>query len=280
MKIESADTGWRAGDSAGSANVLMSRTRGSQMAGQRAVFTVDVILDRTSPVPLYLQISEPIRQLICDGRLAPGERLEDEVSLANRLRVSRPTARKALQCLVDKGLIVRRRGVGTQVAPEEVHRPAELVSLNEQLIRAGHMTSTEVLDYSIQAADLRQSGELGLPPGTPVAIFRRVRISDGEPLAVLDNVMPALLAPTREDLGRTGLYDLLRNREVHLASARQSIGAKRASRVEAAQLAEKPGSAVLTMTRTTYDDRGQAIEYGNHVFRASRYSFESTVFVN
>ena len=96
--------------------------------------------------------------------------------------------------------------------------------------------------------------------------------------AVLNNLMPLSLAPTRQDLEQTGLYDVLRDKDVHLVTAHQSIGAKRASRVEAEQLGEQPGAAVLTMTRTTYDDKGEVVEFGHHVYRASRYTFDSTLF--
>ena len=79
-------------------------------------------LDRSSPVPLYYQMAKAIEKDIETGALAPGERLENEIALAGRLRVSRPTARRALQELVDLGMLVRKRGVGTQVAPARVHQ--------------------------------------------------------------------------------------------------------------------------------------------------------------
>jgi len=72
----------------------------------------DITLDRSSPVPLYFQISEPIAELINTGALPADTRLEDELSMAARLHVSRPTARQALQRLVDRGLLKRRRGGG------------------------------------------------------------------------------------------------------------------------------------------------------------------------
>src|SRR5690625_3672912 len=72
-------------------------------------------LDRNSPVPLYFQVAQCLEDGIRDGVLPPGTRLENEISLAKRLSVSRPTVRRAIQEVVDKGLLVRRRGVGTQV---------------------------------------------------------------------------------------------------------------------------------------------------------------------
>ena len=107
-------------------------------------YVPDITLDRSSPVPLYFQISEPIAQLINSGALPADTRLEDELSMAARLHVSRPTARQALQRLVDRGLLTRRRGVGTIVSPRHVHRPMELTSLMRDLVNAGHKVHTTI----------------------------------------------------------------------------------------------------------------------------------------
>ena len=112
----------------------------------------DITLDRSSPVPLYFQISEPIAELINTGALPADTRLEDELSMAARLRVSRPTARQALQRLVDRGLLTRRRGVGTIVSPSQVHRPMELTSLMKDLVEAGHKVQTTIQRYEAHPA--------------------------------------------------------------------------------------------------------------------------------
>ena len=92
-----------------------------------------VDLDRSSPVPLYFQVAQQIEQAIDQGELAPGDRLDNEISLAEQFGLSRPTMRRAIQELVDKGLLVRKRGVGTQVVHGQVTRPVELTSLFDDL---------------------------------------------------------------------------------------------------------------------------------------------------
>lgn len=79
------------------------------------ITTLSVELERSSPVPLYYQLAQAIEKSILDGQLRPGDRFENELALAKRLNLSRPTTRRAIQELVDKGLLVRERGVGTQV---------------------------------------------------------------------------------------------------------------------------------------------------------------------
>lgn len=76
---------------------------------------LSIELDRSSPVPLYYQVAREIERAIQAGSLVPGDRLDNETELANRLGLSRPTMRRAMQDLVSKGLLVRKRGVGTQV---------------------------------------------------------------------------------------------------------------------------------------------------------------------
>ena len=246
------------------------------MSGE--AFAPDITIDRNSPVPLYFQISEPIARLIVSRQLPTGTRIEDELSMARRLRVSRPTARQALQRLVDRGLVVRRRGIGTQVAPARIHRPAELTGLFSEISVRGHRPSTLVLHYDEHPATEEQAHSLGVGAGSPVTQFRRLRLSDGEPLAILRNLVPTSLAPTRDELETSGLYEALRASGVVLLSARQSIGARNATSEEAELLRLEPGTSLLTMRRTTSDESGTIVEVGDHVYRADRYTFDSTVF--
>src|SRR3954470_21609266 len=88
----------------------------------------DVALDRSSPVPLYFQLATQLEAAIDRGDLSAGGRLDNEIELADRLGVSRPTMRRAIQELVSKGLLVRKRGVGTQVVRGGLKRRVELTS--------------------------------------------------------------------------------------------------------------------------------------------------------
>jgi DNA-binding GntR family transcriptional regulator len=116
---------------------------------------------------------------------------------------------------------------------------------------------------------------LSLPSGTPVTWIERLRYAGGEPLALMHNAIPVdLLSLTREDLAARGLYELLRRAALTPRIATQVIGARSATAAEARILDEKRGASLLTMTRTAWDDRGRTVEYGSHLYRASRYSFE------
>jgi DNA-binding GntR family transcriptional regulator len=239
--------------------------------------TVD--LDRSSPVPLYFQVSRQIEAAIQTGQLAPGDRLENEISLADRWGLSRPTMRRAIQELVDKGLLVRRRGIGTQVVHGPVKRPMDLTSLFDDLTRSDQKPATQVLDRELVSAPAAVAERLGLATGTQVLHLRRLRTARGEPLAVLRNWLPADLAPvlTAEALAGRGLYELMRGTGVHLRIATQRIGARRATAAEARLLAVRKGAPLLTMERVSYDGSGRAVELGSHVYDAEAYSVEMTV---
>ncbi|WP_411158394.1 GntR family transcriptional regulator [Streptomyces sp. CBMA29] len=237
-------------------------------------------VDRASPVPLYFQLARQLEAAIEEGALAPGRLLGNEIELAARLGLSRPTVRQAIQSLVDKGLLVRRRGVGTQVVHSHVARPLELSSLYDDLLAAGRRPSTRVLANARGPAPAAVAAALGLPESCQVAVVHRLRLTHGEPMAYLCNYLPCdLLEPATGELETNGLYALMRHHGITLHSAEQTVGARAATAEESRLLAEPPGAALLTMQRTTYDDRGRAIEFGSHLYRASRYTFEFRLLV-
>src|ERR1700712_534575 len=132
-------------------------------------------LDRSSPVPLYFQVSQLIEKAISSGQLGPGARLDNEISLADQFGLSRPTMRRAIQELVDKGLLVRKRGVGTQVVHGQVTRPVELTSLFDDLTTHHQTPTTVVLSNEIVAASDEVSVMLSTSAGSRVLHLRRLR---------------------------------------------------------------------------------------------------------
>ena len=237
-----------------------------------------ITLDRNSPIPLYFQVAEQFEAAIVAGELQPGDRLETEIALARDLGLSRPTMRQAMQMLVDKGMLVRRRGIGTQVVHGQVRRPLELTSLYDDLAKAGEKPETAILSLEGVSADDAVAAELGVPLGSGVWALQRVRSLGGEPLALMTNYLPVDLVDLESfDLRTDGLYASLRRAGVSMSFARQRIGCRRAHAREARLLTERRGAPLLTMERTAYDLTGRAVEYGRHAYRADRYAFELTL---
>ncbi|RIQ11447.1 GntR family transcriptional regulator [Jiangella rhizosphaerae] len=238
----------------------------------------ELVVDRASPVPLYFQVAQHLEQLIESGAYPPGTRLDNEIQLADQLGLSRPTMRRAIEYLVDRGLLVRKRGVGTQVVQPKVRRPVELSSLYDDLTAAGKQPRTQILSFELQEPSEVVAEALGLSGGERVYAVRRLRFTGDEPLSIMSNYVPAALV--RLDAGaleRTGLYALIRAAGINLKIATQTIGGRAARAAEARLLAEHPGAPLLTMTRVAYDETGRAVEYGSHLYRASMYTFELTL---
>ena len=234
-----------------------------------------ITVDRYSPVPMYYQVAQQLEHAIETGELAPGTRLDGELALANQLGVSRPTLRRAIEYLVDRGYLVRRRAVGTQVVHPKVRRPVELSSLYDDLTASRKDPRTKVLSLEAVPASDRVAHALGLEDGQDVLAVERLRYADGQPLAIMRNWLPLGLVDLQaERLERSGLYQLMRSAGITLHLASQTIGARGASASEAKLLQAAKGEPLLTMERTTYNENGQPVELGDHIYRASLYSFE------
>jgi GntR family transcriptional regulator len=238
-----------------------------------------VTLDRTSPVPLYVQVAQGLQAAIEDGTLRPGSRLDNEIQLAGELGLSRPTMRRAMEYLVDQGLIIRRRGAGTTIVQPKVRRPLQLSSLYDDLQTGGQQPTTTVLSLDLVPAPPDVGRALALEAGAQVHRVVRLRCAGGHPIARMTNYLPTTLAGlgagelTVAALEATGLYRVLRSAGVHLHAADQTISARKATAEESRLLEEPRAAALLTVQRVAYDDRGRGVEFGRHVYAASRYSF-------
>ena len=238
----------------------------------------DVVVNRSSPVPLYFHVAEQIEGAILDGELAPGDRIANEVALADQLGLSRPTIRQAIQTLVDKGLLVRKRGVGTQVVNAPIRRTVELTSLYDDLTRSGLRPTTTVLALELAGADAPARQRLNVTSAERVWRLERLRAIKGAPLALMCNFVPASVTDLSQvDLEHTGLYEHFRAQAINLRVAHQVIGARTVDTREARLLDGRKGDPVLTMERTAYDDQGRAVEYGLHLYRPDRYAYETTL---
>ncbi|MGA9715770.1 MAG: GntR family transcriptional regulator [Aeromicrobium sp.] len=238
----------------------------------------DIILDRSSPIPLYFQVAEQIERAIRSGELAPGDRIENEVALAHGLGLSRPTMRQAIQVLVDKGMLVRKRGVGTQVVHGTVRRSVELTSLHDDLASAGQDPRTQLLSLGREAADEEVALELQAVVGAEVWMVERVRFIGAQPLALMRNYLPVdAMDLSTVDFESEGLYSAMRRAGITMRVAKQRISARQASTREATLLNERRNAPLLTMQRTAYDDGGRAVEFGRHAYRTALYQFELTL---
>lgn len=238
---------------------------------------VAITIDRSSPVPLYHQLAEQLRQAIEQGVLEPGESVENEMGMVQRLQLSRPTVRRALQDLVSDGLLVRRRGLGTKVANRRIHRRLGLTSLYDDLDRAGRLPTTQILSIR-REQNSQAAAALALPASTILMSIVRLRLADASPIAILHNWLPPAFADIpRQQLEDEGLYAALRRRGAGPTVAQQSIGARVPTTAERRRLKMGPRVPLLTMQRAAFSAAGEPVEFGDHCYRADSYQFDVTV---
>lgn len=240
--------------------------------------TLPTVVDRTSPVPLYHQLAEQWASAIKDGTLRPGDPIENEVALVARLRLSRPTIRRAMDELVHQGLLVRRRGVGTHVASQVVHKNPTLTSLFEELDKSGCQPRTQVLTLQASRPNPEVARTMGLDAHTPLVYLERLRFSEGRPLVVLRSWLPPQFSDlSPSDLTEHGLYEVLAQRGVHAAVARQRAAARMATARERRLLGLTRSGAVLRVAWLSHDADGVAIECGDHSYRGDQYALDTTL---
>ncbi len=142
---------------------------------------------------------------------------------------------------------------------------------------SGAPTTTVIRNEVAHASEL-VSQALQLPERALVICLERIRLADGEPVALTHNFLPAALVHLSiEMLEQHGLYELLRASGIRLGSATQRMSAKNASATEARILNETRGTALLTMERIAYDESGRPVEFAQHLYRASRYAFTTSM---
>lgn len=236
--------------------------------------TIQVTLHRDSPIPLYFQLTEQLTAAITDGRLQPGDPFENEVAMSTRLGLSRPTVRRAIHNMVDQGLLVRKRGLGTFVASRRVHRRGNKGSLFEDLKAQDRGPSTSVLKCRIER-NPTASAALDLDADTELLAVRRLRFAEGEPLAIMQNWLPPQFSSiTREQLEARGLYQVLRDFGVGSVVAHQSIAARLPVAEEIELLGISKDVPVILVTRNAFNSNGSPIEHSEHVYRSNGYTID------
>lgn len=229
-------------------------------------------LDLNDNSPLYLQLARRLAQDVRDGRYQADQALPSERVLSERLAVSRVTARKAIDQLVEQGLVVRRRGSGNYIAPRIEQPLSNLSSFSEQLQQRGYTPRSRWLRRAVLLAGADEQLALGLSPGSRVARLERLRLADDIVMAYEVSVIPATVLPRPMEV-EASLYARL-GESGHLpVRALQHIRAMNADAALAARLEVPEGRAVLFITRVGYLASGEPVELTHSYCRSDHYDF-------
>lgn len=225
--------------------------------------------------PLYLRLKRSIEDAVRSGVIGPGDALPSERDIAARADISRVTVRKAVQDLVQAGLLVQRHGSGTFVARpvERVEQSLSLLtSFTEDMARRGMSLRSEWLDRGIYAPSPDEMMVLGLSPQESVARVSRLRIADGTPLAIERATLSVAALPDPLAVG-SSLYAALEKTGSRPVRAIQRISATNLGAADARLLDLPSGAAGLHIERISYLASGRVVEFTRSVYRGDTYDF-------
>ena len=230
------------------------------------------ILDKDSPIPLYIQFKEYLLEQIERGELKAGQRLPSEREFCDQFSVSRITIRQALNELMRDGLIESVPGKGTFVAKKQEEEFHPLGSFSQQIQAQGQNPSSRTLKQAVIYASQRLARELQIPTDSKVILIERLRLADGEPRALQTTHLPLELCLDilKHDLEKGSLYQVLLD-EYNLVPVRadNSFEARLAEPEEEDLLHLLHPSAVLVMRQTSYLEDGRPLEYTRSIYRAN-----------
>lgn len=226
-------------------------------------------------VPHYRRIEQALRIRIATMR--PGEQLPSDAEMCVEFEVSRMTARHAMQRLAEEGLVVRVPGRGSFVAQAPEHRRADrLLSFSREMERQGRVPSSRVLAREIRPASAAAAGRLGLREGDPIVVLTRIRLADGQPMAVESAILDRRVAAavTSTDLEEGSLHEALARAGHVLRRGTATITAEAASREDARLLEIRAGDPLLVERRVIVDAQGRPIEATESRYPADRYALD------
>ncbi|KAA5829525.1 GntR family transcriptional regulator [Saccharopolyspora hirsuta] len=229
---------------------------------------------RAQREPKYWGLKQHLLDML--RSLPPGSPIPTERSLAAEFDVSRTTVRQALAELTVEGRLLRVQGKGTFAAKPKVAQRLQLSSYTEDMRAHGRQPTSRLLEVVEEPADPELATLLDTKPSATVLRLRRLRLADGEPMAIETTHLP--LTRFRGLTGRLesggSLYQVLReNFDVELGHAEETIETALASPEEAELLGSEVGLPMLLLSRHSFDTEGRPVEWVRSIYRGDRYKF-------
>ncbi|MGC4377780.1 GntR family transcriptional regulator [Fictibacillus sp. Mic-4] len=234
------------------------------------------MINKHSPVPIYYQIEQSIKNLIDKGDLKPGDMIPSEREYAENYQISRMTVRQAINNLVNDGYLIRQKGKGTFVASQKIEQKLlGLTSFTEDMKARGHVPSTLLLDFKKIDATNELAVNLNVQMGDALYEIKRIRLADGFPMALETNYMPVqLVHHLTEEVAKGSIYQFVEQRlGLEIDYATQELESSVARETESELLNIAKGAPVLHIKRRTFLKNGCPLEFVHSIYRGDRYKF-------
>lgn len=233
--------------------------------------TLDALMAAVDPAaarPLYKQIAQALRDLVTEGALAPEDPLPTEKEICQALGVGRSTVRAALTALVEEGMVTRRAGKGTFVAPATMRRTLNsLYDFSGEVRAAGMEPTTRVLSFSVEKPCQTVADALGIPIDEDVFRVERLRLADSVVMSLETSYLPCRLFSglSADDVTGSLYAALAQGWGVEAAQATEIYESVLLGKREAELLGRASRSAAFRITRTAADGHGRPFEMSNVV---------------
>jgi len=239
-----------------------------------------VKINKSSPIPLYHQLYEILKNKIEEDQMKSGDYLPSENKLAQMYGVSRLTVRQALSELAEEGLIEKQRGKGTIIIqPKNIENLTELRGFTDEARMTGHSTSSIVLENKLVDVPMMAMKKLKLPIQSKVILLKRLRLLDDVPYAIeWSYINPAidtrLLNILEMDMSKFSLYEFFRNTlKLKMQYADETLEVTAVTYDSAKLLNISPENCVVLRRRFTFVYNERCVEYVQSLYRGDKYRF-------
>lgn len=227
-------------------------------------------------MPVYIKMHNQMREWINSRKWNEGDKIPSERDLALEFDVSRMTARQAVNTLVDEGLLERRRGAGTFVAPEKVREKMSGVSsFTDTVERQGKKASSKLVAFHTKPASVSEAEKLSINKDDQVLVMERIRYADNLPICYEVATIPFKFVEdlSKEEITQHLFRTLEKEKGIRVGRAEQTISATWASEAISEMLDVKRGSSVLRLRQISYSQDNMPFEYVRSQYVGDRYEF-------
>jgi GntR family transcriptional regulator len=236
-------------------------------------------IDSESKAPLHNKVEKMMRELIEQAAYRDGELLPKEVDIAEKIGVARNTVRHAIGKLVNEGLLVRKKGVGTKVAARRI--PTRLDSwwsFTKEMKSRGIDVVNFELAVTIISASEEVATAMNIKQGTKIIEVLRLRgTASGPSLLTISSFHPRLKMTGQENFSKP-LYQMLEEDfDVIAAISREEISAINADKTLASKFNLEVGAPILFRKRIVSDSDGRLIEFNKVYYKGDGFSYSIDV---
>jgi DNA-binding GntR family transcriptional regulator len=240
----------------------------------------DTNIDRKSFEPAYMQLVNILRDQIASGQFRPGQRLPSESQLCERYQVSPMTVRRAVNILMDQGLVSTAQGRGTFVKPMELSTVMFGLDELQNFFRKNSETKVKLLEVRIIKADVTAAVKLDIRTGDRIILIRRLITKDQEPIFYHQEYL--IYDPTRPtveaEMEVTALHGLFAGTgETSIKRGELAIDAAALNETEARLLMAPAMLPSFRLEHIFYDYDGRPVSWGTFLCRGDRLRFKATV---